>query len=412
MYKFCELNENELQAFVDKNKNKHFMQTIYMNEYYKLKGEETHLVGVKEGNKVIASALIYLESRYKTYKKYAIYKGFVMDYDNLELLEFITNEIKKYLEEKNAYMFIIDPNIFCVERDSNANIIENGKDNYKVIKKLNELGYQKSDRDLQMRWTYVKDIDDLDSEEIFKTFKQNTRNIINRTINKFKLTVRDVSIDDFDEFLKITKETSLRKGFSEKSFKYYEDMSKAFKDKVVFKIAELNCDIYLKDLEKEKKEYEDKIKKINKNNKKKENYIQELGYINKRIENIEQLKKEKGTIIPLSAAMFMLYGDEIVYLSSGSYEEYLQYYGQYIIQWDIIKFACKKKYKRYNFFGVTEVFDKNNKDYGVYEFKKGFNGYVEELLGEYQYIINKKIYNKFMFISKIKKVIKKIIKLK
>ena len=124
------------------------------------------------------------------------------------------------------------------------------------------------------------------SEEIFKTFKQNTRNIINRTINKFKLNVRDVSLDDFDEFVKITKETSTRKGFCVKDFKYYEDMYKAFKDKVVFKIAELNCDTYLNDLIKEKKDYEDKISKINGNNKKKENYIQELGYINKKIENI------------------------------------------------------------------------------------------------------------------------------
>ena len=153
MYKFCELSEKEFQTFVDKNERKHFLQTIYMNEFYKLKGAETHLVGAKEGNRVVAAALIYLELKYMKYKRYAIYKGFVMDYNNLELLEFMTKETIKYLKAKGAYMFTIDPNVICIERDTDANIIENAKDNYKTIKKLEELGYKKNDRDLQMKWT-------------------------------------------------------------------------------------------------------------------------------------------------------------------------------------------------------------------------------------------------------------------
>ena len=152
---------------------------------------------------------------------------------------------------------------------------------------------------------------------------------------------------------------------------------------------------------------EEKISKINGINKKKDNYTQELKFINKKINELECLKEDKGNIIPLSAAMFMLYGDEIVYLFSGSYKEYMQYYGQYIIQWDMIKYACENKYKRYNFYGIIDVFNKNGKDYGVYEFKKGFNGYVEELLGEYIYIINKKAYNRVNFINRLKRIIKK-----
>ena len=47
-------------------------------------------------------------------------------------------------------------------------------------------------------------------------------------------------------------------------------------------------------------------------------------------------------------------------------------------------FLENNNYKRYNFYGIKDVFDKNGKDYGVYEFKKGFNGYVEELFGAYE----------------------------
>jgi lipid II:glycine glycyltransferase (peptidoglycan interpeptide bridge formation enzyme) len=406
-YKFLELTDEQFFDFVENHEQKHFMQSVNMKDYYKLKGKETYIIGVESNKKIIAAGLVYLESMYKKYKKFAVYKGFIMDYNNQELLDFITHETCKFLKTKGAYVFTIDPNIIQVERDTDANVIENGKDNYKVIDYLNKLGYIKSDTNIQIKWTYVLDVNGQSSDEIFKTFKQNTRNIINRTINKYKLNIRTLSYNELCEFKKITQDTSDRRGFDDKSLVYYQNMSKAFGDKVTFKVAELNCNEYLEDLNKEKMDYQNKIDKINGTNKKKENYIQELGYINKKIDEVEKLKNEKGNIIPLSCAMFILYGDEVVYFSSGSYKEYMQYYGQYIIQWEMIKYACDNNYKRYNFYGIMDVFNPKGKDRGVYEFKKGFNGYVKELLGEYVYVIDKKIYKQETIINKIKKIIKR-----
>ena len=406
-YKFLELTDEQFFDYVEDHEQKHFMQSVNMKEYYKLKGKETYIIGVESNKKIVAAGLVYLESMYKKYKKFAVYKGFLMDYENKELLDFITRETSDFLNTKGAYMFTIDPNIIQVERDTDANVVENGKDNHKVIEYLNKLGYIKSDTNIQIKWTYVLDINRQSSDEIFKTFKQNTRNIINRTINKYKLNIRTLSYDQLCEFKKITQDTSYRRGFDDKSLLYYQNMSKAFGDKVTFKVAELNCDKYLEDLNKEKEDYQNKIDKINGTNKKKENYIQELGYITKKIEEVEKLKMEKGNVIPLSCAMFILYGDEVVYFSSGSYKEYMQYYGQYIIQWEMIKYACDNNYKRYNFYGIMDVFDPKGKDRGVYEFKKGFNGYVKELLGEYIYVIDKKIYKQEALINKIKKIIKR-----
>ena len=104
--------------------------------------------------------------------------------------------------------------------------------------------------------------------------------------------------------------------------------------------------------------------------------------------------------------MFMLYGDEIVYLFSGSYEDVMSFCGQYRLQWEIIKYAADNGYKRYNFYGINDVFNPKGKDYGVYLFKKGFNGYVEELLGSYTLDIDgiSKVYN---VLRKIKKLFKK-----
>lgn len=404
-YKFVEIKEEELDKFVSNSNQSHFMQTSYMKKYYDLKNKENYILGVKENNKLVASFIIVLESTFKKYKKFAIYKGFVLDYNNKELLKFVTDNVVNFLKDKNCYMFTIDPNIIEIERDTFANVIENGKNNYDVINELTKLGYRKSEKDVQIKWTYVLDINKRTSDEIFKTFKQNTRNIISRTVNKFKLNIRTISYEELGDFKKITEDTCIRRNFQDKSLTYYQNMLKSFKDKVVFKIAELNCDTYLSSLLEEKKDYENKIEKIKGSNKKKDNYLQELNYINKKIEDLTKLKNEKGNIIPLSCAMFVLTNKEIFYLSSGSYEEYMQYYGQYIIQWDMIKYACDNGYNRYNFYGIMDVFDKNGKDYGVYEFKKGFNGYVRELLGEYTYIIDSKVYKRHQVLSKIKKIL-------
>jgi alanine adding enzyme len=101
--------------------------------------------------------------------------------------------------------------------------------------------------------------------------------------------------------------------------------------------------------------------------------------------------------------MFILFGSEIVYLFSGSYDEYMNFCGQYRLQWEIISYACDQHYERYNFYGIKDLFNPQGKDYGVYEFKKGFSGYVEELLGTFVLPITN--YGKLTL--KIKKLFKK-----
>ena len=100
--------------------------------------------------------------------------------------------------------------------------------------------------------------------------------------------------------------------------------------------------------------------------------------------------------------MFIMTIPEVVYLSSGNYEEFLSYNSQYLIQWEMIKYAINNGYDRYNFYGIPNTFDdKNDKDYGIYEFKTGFNGFVEELIGEFE-IKTSPVYYLIKLIHKIR----------
>ena len=120
------------------------------------------------------------------------------------------------------------------------------------------------------------------------------------------------------------------------------------------------------------------------------------------VKQAEDIRTKDGDVINLSASMFMLTDPEVIYLSSGNYEEYMFYNSQYLIQWEMIKYGIEHGFKRYNFYGITGNFDKNDKDYGIYEFKTGFNGYVEELIGEYVYPTSF-VYYLMQLIHKIKK---------
>lgn len=386
--KFCELSDQEFEKFALNHEQSNFFQSLYMKELLIKENREVYLLGLKDDkDNVIAATLLASSNSFMGKKTFEALKGFLIDYSNEELVLTFTNYIKKFINEHNGFRLTIDPYIVFKQRDTDANIIKDGIDNSFVKDYLLKNGFKEMKNSAQVKWTYVLDINGKSSEELLKLCRSNTRNYINRTMNKYKLVMEELPYEKLDVFKKITQDTCDRRGFHDRSLEYYQNMYKIFKDKLKVLVTKLDCNLYIKTLEDEKNGYLDKIKNLSdsaSNKKKKEIMKKDITSIDKKIEEVNLLKQEHGEYIILSGAMFVLYGNEIVYLFSGSYDEYMKYCGQYRLQWEMIKYAADNNYKRYNFYGIKDVFDKNGKDYGVYEFKKGFNGYVEELFGAYE----------------------------
>jgi len=89
------------------------------------------------------------------------------------------------------------------------------------------------------------------------------------------------------------------------------------------------------------------------------------------------VSKEKEWV-PVAAAMFVIHEDEIIYLFSGSSAKYKKLGGPYLLQEKIILEAVRRGCRKYNFYG-TDPFEEG----GVYLFKRGFHGQLEEYLGTY-----------------------------
>ncbi|PIS09144.1 hypothetical protein COT75_02695 [Candidatus Beckwithbacteria bacterium CG10_big_fil_rev_8_21_14_0_10_34_10] len=79
----------------------------------------------------------------------------------------------------------------------------------------------------------------------------------------------------------------------------------------------------------------------------------------------------------LASALIIFYNNEAVYHYSGSTNKYRKIPASYLLQWEAIKEAKKRKLKYYNFWGIAPENKPRHRFAGVSLFKKGFGG--EEL---------------------------------
>lgn len=404
---FFELTEKEYQEYWENHPLKTFLSSIEIGKLRQKRNWNVNYVGIKDNNILYGAAMLL--SKKKHLNKYEFYspRGFLVDYSNKELLNYFTKEIIKYIKNKNGYILRIDPYIINKERDINGDIVENGQDNKEIILSLNNLGFKKikTSKNEQVSWMFSLDLEGKSEEQILKEMKPNTRNIIKK-VEKNGIKIKELEFNELHIFNDILNKTAKRKDFSPRNQEYYEDMYNLFhpKNEVKYYIAELNINEYVKKLTKEIEEKKDKLKSQNIKKTRREELKKDIKLLETKISEAKDIKdKTKSDIITLSGSMFIFIKPEIIYLSSGNYEEYLKFNSQYLLQWEVIKYGIKHGFKKHNFYGIPENINKHPDNYGIYEFKKGFNGYVEELIGEYELPITNHYYLYKLF-QKLKEV--------
>ena len=406
---FLEITEKEYRDFWENHPLKTFLSATEIGKLREKANWKTYYVGVKDKKKIIAATMMF--GRKSHFGRYEFYspRGYLLDVNDEDLVEFFTRNLKKYLQKKKAYVFRVDPYLIYKQRDIDGNVVEGGVDNSKVVNHLEKLGFKKVPvKDMeQVGWMFSLDLEGKDEEQILKEMKPNTRNTIRKT-EKFGITIKELEYEELPRFQSIMEETGKRKEFAVRKLDYFQTMYKLFHDKgeVKYYVTELDLKKYQASLKREKKEKEEKLLSLSEakyNEGQKKNLNQEIASLEKRITEANEIRKKASKdVITLSGSMFMLIKPEVIYLSSGNYEEYMNYNSQYLIQWELIKYGIKNGFKKHNFYGIPANISEHPKDYGIYEFKRGFNGYVEDLIGEFELPISW-YYNLFKIIHKIKR---------
>ena len=347
---FKAITDSDFRAFAEKSPYRSFYQTPEIAKLRENSGWKSAYFGVEENGELLAATMLVYKPLFLGKNLYYAPGGPLLDFENKKLLNFFITNLKKSL--KNPLVLRIDPYYELIERDRDGLPKENGFNHKTAPKNLESLNFKPLKTPVSPKYAFVKLLDNPPAD-LIASFKRNTRNHI-RKAEKLGVKVRELNRDELKTFKKITESTSKRRNFSDKPLSYYEQMYDLFapRNEVKFMLAEADN-------------------------------------------------------IPLSAAMFMTYGSEVIYLFSGSDEKYMKdYNAQYLIQYEMIKFAAENGFKRYNFYGINGLPDPNSKDYGIYDFKKGFtsdeDGRVTELIGTYELSLSP-LYSLYKLLKKLKK---------
>lgn len=408
--KLKKLSKKEFKTFADKNPEITFHQTEEWANLKKANNWDAHYIGLEDDNKKIVAGALLLSKTLPIIKKKMFYspRGFLIDYNNKELLKKFTEEIKKYAKTENAIFIKIDPFVEYQEHDNNGDIVKNGYNNKDAVENLKSLGYKffgfnLMQDTLQPRWMHVIETKDRNLDDVMKDMESKTRQILRKN-EKCGITTREITRDELPIFKDIMKHTSDRREFVDRPLSYYEAMWDALHDSGILKIliAEIDFNKYEKNTLEEKEEIENNLKdriykkeknilkmndkKYNSSNKQDEEAIKRL---EKQLEKIKELKDEYGDKEILGGILFLIYGNEVLSLHGGSHAKLMQFQSAYTIHFEGVKMAVEGNYNRYNFYGITGDFRKENPLYGLYLFKKSFGGHVVELIGEYDLIVSK-----------------------
>lgn len=415
--KVRKLTDAEFDALSAALPEGNFQQTTAMRDLANHSVEDTSLIGLVDDNDVpVAGAMVaYTPSKFG--ETGSIWVGPLADPDDGPLLGKLTDAIRNDAKAHHAISVSAWPG--DVYRKHTSEGVPDGDADSTMMKNFADLGWKHGGFDVGYgsvvnRWVYVKDLTEFsDSKALLSSYAKNTRRNVKIARNSC-VTVRQVSRDELQVFHDICELSSARQGFHNRSVEYAEEVFDSFGDAAHFMIAEIHLDEYMKvwedklaaarkviaQLEPEEAQGELSDKKASKLRTARQNEASAL----KRIERAKEYIAEDGTVVPVAAALFIVHPHEMVYLMSGSNDKYAKFYAPTALQHEAMSWCIEHGIDRYNFYGISGYFDDPSAEgYGVLEFKQGFNGYVEELPGEFTLPVNSLRYGIQEFIHKLRK---------
>jgi len=407
---FTKLTQEEFANHSKQDAYYNFMQSQQMAELRQKRGWQVEFVGVKdEDGQVIASTLLArMPIRLGFY--YEIDGGFLGDYENEELVSNFISGLKEYIRQNGGLYLTMTPDFVYQTRDWNGEKL--GQAQEKVFQSLVRAGMQHQGFEIgfsaKPRWIFVKDLTEIhDEKELRKSYQKDAQYSVKKCA-QFGIEVRNLAFEELDKFKTLTEHTAKRRGFEDKTLDYYQAAFQAFGKDAKFVVAEINFATYIENLRKRQAELQEKLLKIAKNLEKTPNsskmlnqqreFADQLKTQEKRIAEAQVFLEESGDKdVILAGGLFIFNEKEVIYLFSGTYDKYKNFYAPFLIQDVMLNEAVKRGIPRYNFFGINGQFDGSD---GVLKFKQSFSGNVEEKMGSFDLIANPTKYKLYQLMHK------------
>lgn len=421
---FVKLTEDEFKQYSEARDDHNFWQSTSMAHLRAWNGWTQDYIGVKEADRILAAAMISYRPVFLKRTFAQALRGFYIDYHNEELMNFFHKHLLIYLKSINCMYFQTDPYLPYKERDINGDLVQGGFDHSNVVTTFLQLGYKHmgfltgTSTEREPNWMFVRNIKDETQESLLKEFDHQTRWTINKT-RKMGIEVKEITKEELPLFKRIMNHTAVRRGFDDHDQRYYEGLFETFgaDGKLKILLAQLDLTAYRERLIQEEQQAQAELDEVTisltqmpgskKYNKKKKVLEEQLALVERKQAECDELNNNaEDGMLTLAGATFISVGKEIMYLYSGAYDQYLKFNAPYALQWYMFCYGIEHGFERYNFYGISGIFDKSDEGYGVYEFKRGFQGTVEELIGDFYLYPKPMLYKLYTLLRSIKHKVK------
>ena len=407
--KIITLKKEEFDSFSNQHKYNTYYQSSDYAQFSNLYEEyNIHYLGFVEDNshKLIGASLMLYKTLFWGYKYAYAPRGLLIDYDSIEMIPIITEELKKLLKRQKFIFITIDPPIVASERDQNGKIIQFNNIINQILSEFKKnnyehLGFNLYNESILPRWNVISALNS-DARVLFNNFSPEVKDKISYAYN-MALTVSEdenLNIDDFFEFIK--------KDYTKKGKKYFQLLANCFKDKNKIKIfyAKINTKQYAENANKLYNKEEEKNLGL-------AEIIQEgdsIKYnipkvVNEKVKSDKMLHTYKKDIVT-STKLLKEFPDGIICGSALTIEEshgvnivvnytnkeHAKYYPDILLTYEIMKYFGKMNYKYINLGPITGNFDSGSKYYPMLENKLGFNSSILEYIGQFNIILNQTMY--------------------
>ncbi len=403
MVKIAKLSKEQFDYF----SNNHPLHTYYQSSNYgnlmEKEGFTSEYYGfLNNQNNLIGASLIITRPLVLGYKFAYAPRGFLINYDDKNLIRDITIQFKNYLAQNSVAFLKIDPPVINNKRDRNGKIMKSLYTN-DLIPFLKNIGYQyfgenKKFETLKPRWNAMLKVKG-STNTIFNNFEHNIKNKIRKAESR-GIEILQGNYNDIEIFYKFIEKKHYRK------LSYYKHFYESFGNNFELYFAKLNTEKYLNNI---KQIYENELQKneeinsdiqsagiknniSNKLTNSKINSDKVLAIYKKELENASELftKNPEGIIIGATAIVIEKYGVDLII--EGQNPTFKLFYPAFLTKWFIIEKYAKMGAVYFDLNAITGYFDDNNEFKGLNEMKLGFGSEVNEYIGEFDLVINSFIY--------------------
>lgn len=402
--KIINLTQTQYRNYSRLQKNKNFGQTVeYSMLHENTKNRLLFLGLIDDQSNLHAATLIIIKEITPLIKEAIAPNGYLIDYNNSNLVNTFTIELKKYLLKEKITYLITNPMFKLKVYNNNNILIENNENIYHQLIKMGykNIGYSSEFE----KYDIIIESND-NSNDIFKNFSRSTiRNI--KEAKNFGIALKKGNLKDLDSLYNniIKKKTT-------KSLSYYQNLLNTYNtkdNKTELFLAILNPEKFLIN---SKKLYEKELKR----NELIHDVFTQSNYhitekkLNKRISSDNILEKyherlnyaikldrEHKNPIIVGGCIIIKNSNEIYFLIDSYNEKYRIIHTTDILKWAIIKKYHKLGYRTFNLGEIHQSYNnKANKYHGQYLYKKRFGGNIIEYPPNLLLVVNKPLYQTYI----------------